>query len=156
MKRRTLIALSIAAGFALPLSVQAADDKAKSSGSTATPSASQGASGSASTGGSADSSGAAKMFEQLDKNKDGSISKEEAKGTPHEKDFAKLDKNNDGKLSKQEHAAAAEHTKDKAATGGTSGGSTSGSSASGSSASGTSGSGSTSGAPAPSQPKSKY
>ena len=76
------------------------------------------------------------MFEQMDKNKDGSISKEEAKGTPHEKDFAKLDKNNDGKLSPQELTAASEHGKDKAATGGTSG--------------------STSGA-APSQPKSsKY
>lgn len=135
MRRRTLIALSIAAGFALPLTVQAAgEDKAKSSGSTATPSASQGASGDA------------KMFEQLDKNKDGSISKEEAKGTPHEKDFTTLDKNNDGKLSRQELTAASEHGKDKAATGGTSG-----------SPSGASTSGSSTGGAAPSQPKSsKY
>ena len=45
------------------------------------------------------------MFKSMDKNKDGSISKDEAKGTPHDKDFAKLDKNSDGKLSPQEHAA---------------------------------------------------
>lgn len=147
MRRRTLIALSIAAGFALPLTVQAAgEDKAKSSGSSATPSTSQGASGSASAGGTAGSSGDAKMFEQLDKNKDGSISKEEAKGTPHEKDFTTLDKNNDGKLSRQELTAASEHGKDKAATGGTSG-----------SPSGASTSGSSTGGAAPSQPKSsKY
>jgi hypothetical protein len=38
------------------------------------------------------------------------MSKEEVKGTPHDKDFSKLDKNNDGKLSRQEHAAAPEHS----------------------------------------------
>jgi Ca2+-binding EF-hand superfamily protein len=42
----------------------------------------------------------------MDKDKDGSISREEAKGTPLEKDFAKLDKNSDGKLSRDEIAAA--------------------------------------------------
>ena len=42
----------------------------------------------------------------MDKNKDGSISREEAKGTPYEKDFSKLDKDGDGKLSKDEQAAA--------------------------------------------------
>jgi hypothetical protein len=42
----------------------------------------------------------------MDKNKDGSISREEAKGTSLEKDFSKLDKNNDGKLSQGEIAAA--------------------------------------------------
>jgi Ca2+-binding EF-hand superfamily protein len=59
------------------------------------------------------------MFQALDKNKDGSITREEAKGTPHDKDFATLDKNNDGKLSRQEHAAAPEHAGEKAAAGGT-------------------------------------
>ena len=34
--------------------------------------------------------GAEAMFKSLDKNNDGSISREEAKGTPHDKDFAKL------------------------------------------------------------------
>jgi Ca2+-binding EF-hand superfamily protein len=63
------------------------------------------------------------MFKALDKDKDGSVSKAEAKGTPHDKDFAKLDKNNDGKLSREEHAAAPEHAGSKAATGGTAGGS---------------------------------
>jgi hypothetical protein len=42
----------------------------------------------------------------MDKNKDGSISREEAKGTPLEKDFSKLDKDGDGKLSPAEQAAA--------------------------------------------------
>jgi Ca2+-binding EF-hand superfamily protein len=99
MKRRTLISLSIAAAFALPLTAQAGGDKA-----------SQGAS----------ASGAEQMFKSLDKNKDGNITREEAKGTPHDQDFAKLDKNNDGKLSRAEHAAAPEHANDKAASGSTS------------------------------------
>ena len=43
----------------------------------------------------------------MDKDKDGSISREEAKGTPLEKDFDKLDKNSDGKLSRDEQAAGA-------------------------------------------------
>jgi Ca2+-binding EF-hand superfamily protein len=41
-----------------------------------------------------------------DKDKDGSISREEAKGTPFEKDFSKLDKDGDGKLSKGEQDEA--------------------------------------------------
>jgi hypothetical protein len=118
---RKLIALSIAAAFALPLTVHAGGDKAKSADSGASPSASQGGSashGSAGHGGSA--SGAQSMFKSLDKNNDGSISRAEAKGSPHEQDFAKLDKNGDGKLTAQEHAAAAEHAGEKAATGSTS------------------------------------
>lgn len=95
---KALIALAAAAALALPLTAQAQADKAKSDG------------------------GAEAMFKALDKDNDGSISREEAKGTPHDKDFAKLDKNNDGKLSREEHAAAPEHS-GKAATGGTSGGS---------------------------------
>ena len=96
---KALIALAAAAALAFPLAAQAQADKAKADG------------------------GAEAMFKALDKNNDSSISREEAKGTPHDKDFAKLDKNNDGKLSREEHAAAPEHSGSKAATGGTSGGS---------------------------------
>lgn len=100
MRNRSLIALAIAAGFAL--TTQAADkDK------------------NASAAAGSSNSGAEKMFQALDKNKDGWVSREEAKGTPHDKDFATLDKNNDGKLSRQEHAAAPEHAGEKAAAGGT-------------------------------------
>jgi hypothetical protein len=120
MKLKTLLALSVAAAFAAPLAVYGAGDKAKSEAG-ATPSASQGASGASGASGSAASggskSGAQAVFENMDKNKDGFVSKEEAAGTPHEKDFAKLDKNSDGKLSPEEHAAAP--AGEKAATGGT-------------------------------------
>ena len=93
MKLKTLVAFAVAAAFAVPLTAQAQGDKPKSE-----------ASGSAGAGASA--SGAEAMFKSLDKDNDGSISKEEAAGTPYEKDFAKLDKNSDGKLSPEEHAAA--------------------------------------------------
>jgi Ca2+-binding EF-hand superfamily protein len=99
MKARTLIAFAATATLALPLAAQAQADQAKSDG------------------------GAEAMFRSLDKDRDGSISREEAKGTPHEKDFVMLDKNGDGKLSREEHAAAPEHSGGKAATGGTTGGS---------------------------------
>jgi hypothetical protein len=101
MRSRTLIALSIAAAFALPMTVQAGGDKASQGG----------------TASGASASGAEAMFKALDKNKDGFITREEAKGTPHDKDFATLDKNGDGKLSREEHAAAPEHANEKAGTG---------------------------------------
>ena len=89
MHLKTLIAAAITAAFAFP--ALAAGDQAAS-------------------GASAKSDGGAEaMFKALDKNKDGFITKEEAKGTPHAKDFDKLDKNHDGKLSREEHAAAPEH-----------------------------------------------
>lgn len=94
MKARTFIALAATAALAFPLTAQAQADKAKSDG------------------------GAEAMFKALDKDNDGSLSREEVKGTPHDKDFAQLDKNKDGKLSREEHAAAPEHS-GKAATGGT-------------------------------------
>jgi hypothetical protein len=105
MNMKTLVAASVAAAFALPLSVWGQSDKA-SSGASA--------------------SGAEQMFKALDKDSDGYISKEEEKGTPHDKDFATLDKDSDGKLSPQEHAAAPEHAGEKSgATGATGGASTS-------------------------------
>jgi hypothetical protein len=103
MKLKTVIALCTAAAF--PLAAIAGGDKSAS------------ASGSAASGASA--SGAEKMFQALDKNQDGFMSKDEVKGTPHDKDFSSLDKNGDGKLSREEHAAAPEHAGEKAAAGGT-------------------------------------
>jgi EF hand domain-containing protein len=100
MNRKTLIALSVGAAFALPLTASAGGDKAAS--------------------GATQNSGAEQMFKALDKNKDGFVSRDEAKGTPHAKDFDKLDKNHDGKLSRAEHAAAQEHANEKAASGSTS------------------------------------
>jgi len=88
---KTLIAAAITAAFAL--TANAADDKASGAGAT-----------------KADG-GAEAMFKALDKNNDGFMSREEVKGTPHDKDFTTLDKNGDGKLSREEHAAAPEHQK---------------------------------------------
>ena len=87
MRLKTLVAVAIAAAFAVPLLSQAQSDKPSSGTSGAT------------TPGSG-------MSSAPDKDKDGSISREEAKGTPYEKDFDKLDKDKDGKLSKDEQAAA--------------------------------------------------
>jgi len=87
---KTLIAAAVAAGFAL--TATAADDKASGAGATKP------------------DGGAEAMFKALDKNNDGFMSREEVKGTPHDKDFTTLDKNGDGKLSREEHAAAPEHS----------------------------------------------
>ncbi len=93
MNLKTLAAAAVAAALAYPLAALSAEDKAKADG------------------------GAEAMFKALDKNKDGNLSKDEVKGTPHDKDFTSLDKNKDGKLTRQEHAAAPEHAakKDSAA-----------------------------------------
>jgi hypothetical protein len=110
MKARTFIACAIAAAFAIPLAAHAGGDKQSGASSGGTAASGAGA------------SGAEAMFKSLDKNKDGNLSRDEVKGTPHDNDFAALDKNNDGKLTRQEHAAAPEHAGDKAAAGGSAGG----------------------------------
>jgi EF hand len=79
MRLKTLVAVAVAAAFAGPLLSQAQDKPA---------------------------AGATMPGSAMDKDKDGSISREEAKGTPLEKDFSKLDKDGDGKLSRDEQAAA--------------------------------------------------
>ena len=113
MQRNTLFAALVAAAFAFPLAANAGGkDKHASSAN------------------GANDGGASAMFKSLDKNKDGYISKDEAKGSPHDKDFAKLDKNSDNKLSRDEHAAAPEHAGEKRAP--AAGGSTSGSQGKGS------------------------
>jgi hypothetical protein len=109
---RKLIVAAVAASFAF--AAQAADDKAKA-GASATTDKSSAAAGASQTG----NKGADAMFNALDKNRDGFLTREEAKGTPHDKDFTTLDKDSDGKLTPQEHAAAPEHAGDKAAAGGT-------------------------------------
>jgi hypothetical protein len=81
---KMLIAASVVAFLAMPISAGAAGDKASS------PSA----------------AGSGSTFEAMDKNKDGSLSRDEVKGSSQEKDFARLDKNNDGKLSRQEMGTA--------------------------------------------------
>lgn len=88
MRLKRLVAVAVAASFTVALSTYAQSEK-PSSGTSA------GATAAPSGGGSA-----------IDKNKDGSISREEAKGTRLEKDFSKLDKDGDGKLSSSEQAAA--------------------------------------------------
>jgi hypothetical protein len=103
MQTRNLIAMMVAAAFAG--SAYAGGDKA-------------------SAGSSKPDGGAEAMFKALDKDKDGNITKAEAKGTPHEKDFSSLDKNGDGKLTPEEHAAAPEHAGKAGASSGASGGST--------------------------------
>ncbi len=86
MDYRFIIGGALAAAFSLTTLVHAADEKSGAS--------------------SGASSEASKEFTQLDKNKDGSISRAEAKGSDHEKDFTEHDKNKDGKLSKSEFSAA--------------------------------------------------
>jgi hypothetical protein len=105
MQLKTLVPIAIAAAFATSLAL--ADDK-KANG---------GASGASAT----QDSGAEKMFQALDKNKDGFLSREEVQGTPHAKDFDTLDKNHDGKLTRDEHAAAPEHQAEKSGSSSTSG-----------------------------------
>ena len=101
MRMTTVLAAAVAAVFAMPLQ---ADDK-KASGA----------------GASRSDGGAEAMFKALDKNTDGFVTKEEAKGTPHDKDFSMLDKDGDGKLSPEEHAAAPEHAGKASGAGGTAG-----------------------------------
>jgi hypothetical protein len=98
---RKFNAAAIAAAIAiLPFAALAQADKAGGSASPPSTGTTQSAPA---------SGGAEAMFKSLDKNGDGFISKDEARGSPHDKDFAKLDKDGDGKLSRAEHAAAPEH-----------------------------------------------
>lgn len=101
LKPKSLIAVAIAAAFALPLAANAA--------------------------GTEKPSGSMPSMKQLDTNNDGSVSKEEAKKSAViSKRFKELDKDNDGKLSATE-LSAAEATgaggsaKDRGSTGSTSG-----------------------------------
>ena len=89
MNLKTLIAAAVAAAFAVALTAQAEGNKASSGSSSSGASAGMStspSSGSASGGASGEAKsdgGAAAMFKKLDKNNDGFISKEEAKGKKH-------------------------------------------------------------------------
>lgn len=86
MKPKTLISAAVAAAFTTLLAAPApaADDKAKT----------------ASTGRTSPS---AALFDRLDKNGDGFVTRDEARdATELQGRFAELDKDNDGKLSRSE------------------------------------------------------
>jgi len=96
---KTLIAVAVAGAFALPVAAapSASDDRATSSGAGAT----------------ADS-----RFDQLDRNNDGFISRDEAKDAAElNTRFTELDKNNDNKLTREEYEAVNADT--RGATGAT-------------------------------------
>ncbi len=105
MQTKALLAAAVLAALAMPTLHAAGDSRGTSASLSAATS----------------DGGAEAMFKSLDKDKDGYISKEEAKGTPHDKDFATLDKDQDGKLSREEHAAAPEHQKSASGSGGSAG-----------------------------------
>ena len=102
MDLKTLIAAAVAAAFAFPA---LANDSAKHDKSAASgASSSQSSDKSAATGSSGAQAGG--DFKSLDKNHDGSLSKDELKGNAQASNFDKLDKNHDGKLSQDEYNAA--------------------------------------------------
>lgn len=92
MDYRYILSAALAAAFSVAIPAHAADEQAGQNS-------------------------AEREFTKLDKNKDGSISRAEAKGSEHEKDFSKFDKNKDGKLSNEEFSAA--ERSEEAASGGT-------------------------------------
>ena len=99
MRNKTLIAAAIAALFAVPMTANAAE---KSSGPSATSGGTSSAGKSAAGNG-----GSASMMKQLDTDKDGSVSRDEAKKDSNvSKRFKELDKDNNGKLSATELNAA--------------------------------------------------
>jgi hypothetical protein len=120
MKFRALLAIALAAAFAVPLAALAqltggkmsppGAKEPRSSPQTDAPAGSQTGPGTAPGGASAGSTRIAPdAFDQFDKNHDGFISREEATGTNLANDFDKLDTNQDGKLSPDEITGSATH-----------------------------------------------
>jgi len=93
MNWKTLVAAAVAAGFALPFAASADNDKLKS----------EKAGGSAASGRTI---GSAALFDRLDKNKDGFVTREEARDASElQGRFAEMDTDNDGKISRSEMRA---------------------------------------------------
>lgn len=93
MQRNSLYAALLAAACAFPLAAGAGGTQGDKT---------------ASANGSNDG-GAEQMFQSMDKDGDGFLSKLETRGTPHDAAFDRLDADRDGKLTRAEHAAAPEH-----------------------------------------------
>ena len=122
MKLKTLIAMAVAGAFAAPFAAQSAgsDSILIAQAATSQPQEGRTPPGARPSPGSIDdqaqknapgtgsaasgrSTGSAALFERLDKNKDGFITREEARdATELQGRFAELDKDNDGKISAAE------------------------------------------------------
>jgi hypothetical protein len=97
MNLKTIIALAIAAAFALPAAAQTSSGTDKPSGT---------AQGAASDKHKSEAGGTAPGgFAGIDKNNDGYISRDEAKDAAWSNRFSELDKDNDGRLSQSEFDA---------------------------------------------------
>ena len=96
MNWKTLIAVAVASAFAAPFAASADDDKAQAApGKTDKKGLGSPASGR--------TAGSAALFDRLDTNKDGFVTRDEARdATELQGRFAELDTDNDGKISRSE------------------------------------------------------
>jgi len=103
---RTLMAVAVAGVFALPAAASAGSDNrvvAQAGGGAERPDTGSSQRAAPSAAGAGQRSG---NFDRLDRNRDGYISRDEAKDAPElQTRFSELDTNNDGKLSREEYDA---------------------------------------------------
>ena len=116
---KTLMAIAVAGAFALPVAALASAGSdnivvAQAGGTGGADAATSSQQAGSATG----ASGTRMGFDRLDKNRDGFISRDEAKDAAElNTRFSELDKNNDGKLSREEYNAL--DTSARGATGAT-------------------------------------